>query len=1044
VKQGLIGSFLGSNRNMAQLQRLLATIVSLGLITTAIAPFQPAIAIAQTPPSPTDASIQSLIDQGDAFETKKQYKAAIALYQQALKQFGPQPNSRLKGQVLSRIAMAYRHAGDEAAALPYFQQALISYRQGPNPLLEGITLRAIGLIYRNQNQLDPALEYLQAAQSILFQQPERYWQMTAWYDLGNLYTRREQYQQALESYQTALPIAQALNREPIIGELRYKIALSHHDLDQYAAAVEHYEASFPLLRAAQYHAMEANGYIQLGRAYNVLGQPKKALDRLETGLALARKYGQSRLEYLALDNLGMVYNGHGRPNQAEPYLTQALALAQQSQNQSDIQSTLGELGLMAQNRGNYAQAIAYLEQSLALAITLKDAAAEQRITNNLGITHYTVGDYAQAFKHYDHALKLARDRNDRGGQGKVLASMGILYRVTQNYPEALRYSQASLAIAESLKDLQEQKITWLDLGLLYDNMGQTPKAIDAYEAARKFAVQMDDPITQGKIDGNLGNLYEREKDYTKAAKFMRSSLAIAQTTGDLREQGVGLSNLGTILNSAGKFAEAEPHLRASIAIWDQQRAELNQNQQYNVADRQKINLFERQEVSYYHLQRSLVGQNRAESALEVAEQARTRALVEIMARKQTGKAVPLNEQPNINIDRLKQIAKAQNATIVEYSILRDWAKPNPNAAPKFEHTNLLIWVIQPNGQVTLRPVDLRGMGNQPKLELTQLVASSRWSIGVRGRKPLQISRATSQPRTAAAIAQPLQQLHQILIAPIQDLLPQDANQQVIFIPQDFLFTVPFYALQDAQGQDLIERHTIRMAPSIQVLGLTQTTPTDNPARNQSLFSQALIVGNPQMPTIAAADGLSEALADLPNAQIEAEQIAAMILRPALTGNRAKKSIVLAQMPQAKLIHFATHGLLDDFSGLGIPGAIALAPDGTGKPNDGLLTTDELTNESFKLQADLVVLSACNTGQSDIKGDGVIGLSRSFLAAGVPTLVVSLWSVDDASTAALMTEFYRNLQTTGDRAVALRQAMLKTRKTYPDTAQWAAFTLVGQP
>jgi CHAT domain-containing protein/Flp pilus assembly protein TadD len=765
-----------------------------------------------------------------------------------------------------------------------------------------------------------------------------------------------------------------------------------------------------------------------------------AIGPLQPAITIAQTAAAETIQS-AIDRGDTAANKGQYPAAIDAYQT---ALAQAAQSPPDIQRILNKLGQVLMHRGDYAQSIAALEQSLALAVSLKDADAEQSTANNLGIVYYFVGDYQQAYNTYQRAYRLAVQLNDRGSQGKVLASLGILYRVTQDYDEALRYSQASLTIAQELNDLQEQKITWLDLGLLYDRLGQTPKAIAAYESARQLAMQMDDPITQGKIDGNLGNLYEREKDYTKAAKFMRSSIAIAQTNGDLREQGVGLSNLGTILNSAGKFAEAEPHLRASIAIWDQQRAELNQNQQYNVADRQKINLFQRQEVSYYHLQRSLVGQNRAESALEVAEQARTRALVEIMARKQTGKAVQLNEQSNININRLKQIAKDQNATIVEYSILRDRAKQNPNTAPKFENTNLLIWVIQPNGQVTLRQVDLRDIGNQPKLELTKLVASSRWSIGVRGRKPLQISRATTQPSTEVAIAHPLQKLHQVLIAPIQDLLPQTADQQVIFIPQDFLFTVPFYALQDAQGHDLIERHTIRMAPSIQVLGLTQTTPTHNPTRNQSLFAQALIVGNPQMPTIVADDGFSEALADLPNAQIEAEQIAAMTRSPALTGKRAKKSIVLAQMPQAKLIHFATHGLLDDFGGMGIPGAIALAPDGTGQPNDGLLTTDELTNADFKLQADLVVLSACNTGQGTIKGDGVIGLSRSFLAAGVPTLVVSLWSVDDASTAALMTEFYRNLQTTGDRAVALRQAMLKTRATYPETAQWAAFTLVGQP
>jgi CHAT domain-containing protein len=143
------------------------------------------------------------------------------------------------------------------------------------------------------------------------------------------------------------------------------------------------------------------------------------------------------------------------------------------------------------------------------------------------------------------------------------------------------------------------------------------------------------------------------------------------------------------------------------------------------------------------------------------------------------------------------------------------------------------------------------------------------------------------------------------------------------------------------------------------------------------------------------------------------------------------------MPRASLIHLATHGLLDDFPGLGMPGAIALAPTAEA---DGLLTTEEILD--LKLQAELVVLSACNTGRGTITGDGVLGLSRALLSAGAPRVLVSLWAVPDAPTAALMTEFYQNQQKRLDPAAALRQAMLTTMRQYPNPSDWAAFTLVG--
>ena len=99
---------------------------------------------------------------------------------------------------------------------------------------------------------------------------------------------------------------------------------------------------------------------------------------------------------------------------------------------------------------------------------------------------------------------------------------------------------------------------------------------------------------------------------------------------------------------------------------------------------------------------------------------------------------------------------------------------------------------------------------------------------------------------------------------------------------------------------------------------------------------------------------------------------------------------------------------------------------------------------MKLKAELVVLSACDTGQGFITGDGVIGLSRSLITAGVPSVIVSLWSVPDAPTASLMTEFYKHLQRNPDKAQALRQAMLTTMKQHSDPKDWAAFTLIGEP
>lgn len=141
------------------------------------------------------------------------------------------------------------------------------------------------------------------------------------------------------------------------------------------------------------------------------------------------------------------------------------------------------------------------------------------------------------------------------------------------------------------------------------------------------------------------------------------------------------------------------------------------------------------------------------------------------------------------------------------------------------------------------------------------------------------------------------------------------------------------------------------------------------------------------------------------------------------------------MANARIIHLATHGILDEIWGLG--SAIALAPS---TKDNGLLTADEIL--TMNLNAELVVLSACNTGQGRITGDGVIGLSRSLISVGVPSVIVSLWTVLDAPTASLMQEFYQNINNP-DKAQARRQAMLTTIAKHPHPKDWAAFTLIGE-
>lgn len=179
---------------------------------------------------------------------------------------------------------------------------------------------------------------------------------------------------------------------------------------------------------------------------------------------------------------------------------------------------------------------------------------------------------------------------------------------------------------------------------------------------------------------------------------------------------------------------------------------------------------------------------------------------------------------------------------------------------------------------------------------------------------------------------------------------------------------------------------------------------------------------------------------------EAQAVAKLYNTQAIIGSAATETAIVAKMPNARIIHLATHGEFNNTKGL--ESKVVLASDAK---DDGFLTAGEIfdlfgqPDSKSSLHAELVVLSACDTGRGQISGDGVIGLSRSLISAGVPSVIVSLWSVNDAATEFLMTEFYKQLKNNSDKATALRNAMLATMKNQnnSDPSKWAAFTLIGE-
>lgn len=336
----------------------------------------------------------------------------------------------------------------------------------------------------------------------------------------------------------------------------------------------------------------------------------------------------------------------------------------------------------------------------------------------------------------------------------------------------------------------------------------------------------------------------------------------------------------------------------------------------------------------------------------------------------------------------------------------------------------------------------------PSEKLTSLIRDMRLSLNVDS-----ASRSLHFDPGIMRVTKPvgnitLTQLSEILLpAAVRRQLPDSGS--LVIVPHGPIAQVPFAALPvDSAGtRVLADIHALRYGLSLSTLvmatGQGTQLPADAAARAEWL-KRALIVGDPVMPSVKTSDGTSRSLRALPGAAEEAASIASMLNAELLPREQATETKIQERIRNASIVHLATHGIAYGDAADHTRSFVALAPGGG---DDGLLTVGEILTENFKLEsADLVVLSACQTGLGHIaQSEGTLGLNRAFLARGARSVLVSLWSVDDATTRELMEAFYSHWLEDADKPAkteALARAQRDVRKKYPHPRYWAAFQLFG--
>ena len=1007
--------------------------------------------------------VVTLFGLGRVYENISDPKNAIETYEIAEKLARKIGDPTIVASVLNNLGTVYVEKGNYVKAQEIFSQGLDVAAQAQRRYGELITLANLDSkcsAAKTEESSAPNQLMRQFCTSALpkSQMVESFNQVRANYrkqaralearslnNLSLLYDRQGNYPESLRNNTQSVEIERSLGNEAGESTSLNNMAGSHASMGDYVKALSLYEQSLKLSEKVNDRSQRSRTIGNIGYVYSEQGNYQKSNEQYQKALEIAKAISDRNHEAVLYNNLATNAQFLGQFNESKALYDKALVIYRETGNRPGEITTLNNLGVFQSTIGDYPKALISLDTALKGSVALGQKRVIAMTYSNLAQLNNDQGLYAKGLDYYQKSLDIQKAIGSRGDEVGTLISFGISYGLLGRSAKGETYCNQALDLAKSMNTRGTEATALSCLAKLRVDAGQFVESQELLDRAlvsnRTVGNRRSEVIllrTQAKLNRRTNRLPQALRSLTDALKIaselgikpeeatllsdlgelqiamgqpatttLQQAIQLSETLGDRVTQGKALTALGASQLSQPTIAQSS--LESAIKIWESMRPGL--------ADNDKVSLFESQEKTYHLLEQSLIAQQKNELALEVSERGRARAFIELLASKTntSNTALPTFEAPTIS--EIKSIAAAEKATIVQYSVV--------------SNQELYIWVIKPNGQVKFAVSRLT-------TPITELVIENRDMMGVRGRKGSIASQTTTiaapntnQARNQASndqvIDPSLRSLHQVLIEPIASELPSDENSRIIFVPHNAIFMVPFNALLNSTGKALIDRHTITTAPSIQSLALTRKL------RKPVGTTIPLIVGNPKMPLYEGTP-----LPALPGAETEAQAIATLFNTKALIGIDASKSVVLDRMKTATTIHLATHGLLDTLRGE-VPGAIALTPSAG---NDGFLTASEILD--LKLNADLVVLSACSTGRGDITGDGVIGLSRSLFVAGVPSVLVSLWNVRDQSTALLMTEFYKNYQTRKlAKSIALRQAMLTTRQQYPQAADWAAFNLVGE-
>ncbi|MBW4445442.1 MAG: CHAT domain-containing protein [Spirirestis rafaelensis WJT71-NPBG6] len=849
---------------------------------------------------------------------------------------------------------------------------------------------------------------------------------------------------------------------------------------------------------------------RIGKIYQSLAESEQALAYYNQALPIFTELGEISQQARTLHDLGMLYNVFGERQKVLDYLEAAQRLYQRIGDAGGVGLTFSNMGwihyffLGARQKG-----IELYEQALKVYQKAGDRTGESNTLSQIAWGYYGLGDNQKALNYYKQAIEVAKQAGYKSGEAGASIYISQVYEALGKKQLALDALMRAQKLYQELGNSSELARVYRHLGSVYWTFEEPQKAVEFYHKSVLAYRELGEKLDEGHILWDLGLLYNHMGDPQKALNTLNQSLSIKKATRDRYGEADALYQIARVESEQNNLTVALSRMEASIKITEDLRSSVSSQNLRTSFFSMRRDRYDFYIDLLMKLHKNNPSAGYTAKALHASERFRARSLLELLAEAKADIGTSVNtellQQESTLRKQIDSLEKRQvelldsqhtpeQATALETELFQLYQQYEEIKAEIKETSPGYAAITQPQ-PLTLSEIQSTLLDDNTLLleyslgeDRSYLWAVTKTTINsYELPKQADIEKAIQRFQQEELVpikmrpaqgALAVDTLSQILLKPVAKQL---GNKRLVIVADGRLQTIPFSALvipEKSQHQNgfvpLMTQHEIVNLPSASTLAALR-----NQVKGRQVAPKTIAVladpvfgkndGRFKNNTANSSNGTIPNLENVPITEVELKDSLrdAGINLTRLLGTRTEAEAIMALVPdtertqyfdfqankasatnpdlaQYRIIHFATHGILNTVRPE-LSGVVMSLVDEQGTPQNGFLRLRDIFN--LRLPAELVVLSACQTGQGqEVKGEGIIGLTRGFMYAGAARVLVSLWKVDDQATAELMKRFYRGmLQEKLTPAAALRQAQVEMSQIpqWSSPYYWAAFVLQGE-